>query len=153
MSGSLNKVTLIGHLGPDPEIVTLSSGKPVAKFSLATNDRWRDKRTGEVVENVEWHRVVVYNEGLVKIVEQYLHRGSQVYVEGTLRTRSWEKTPGDKRYATEVVLTGYGCAITMLGAPGDRGSGGHQPPNDPNDTNTAKPQQTLAQELDDEIPF
>ena len=116
MAGSLNKVLLIGRLGSDPEIKQMTNGKNVARLSLATSQSWKDKNTGEKKEKTEWHRVVVFNEGLVNVIQQYLKKGSQIYVEGQMSTRKWrdEKTGQDK-YSTEVVLQGYNSSLTMLG--------------------------------------
>ena len=123
MSGSVNKVILIGNLGNDPEIRRTQDGRPIANLSVATSDTWRDKNTGERKEKTEWHRVVIFNEGLCRIAEQYLKKGSKVYVEGQLQTRSWEDQQGQKRYATEVVLQGFNSQLTMLDGPGGRGGG------------------------------
>jgi single-strand DNA-binding protein len=113
MSG-VNKAILIGHLGKDPEIRNTQAGKPVATFSMATSRTWRDKDSGERKEATQWHRVVVFNENLCKIVEQYLHKGSKVYVEGEICTRKWTDQGGVERYVTEIVLSGFGGQITML---------------------------------------
>ncbi len=117
MSGTVNKVILVGHLGRDPEVRHTQSGAPIVSMSLATSESWRDKRTGERVEKTEWHRVVIFNEGLCKIAEQYLRKGSKVYLEGKLQTREWEKD-GLKRFTTEVVLQ-FNAALTMLDRKGD----------------------------------
>ena len=116
MAGSLNKVLLIGRLGADPEIKQMVNGKSVARLSLATSQSWKDKNTGEKKEKTEWHRVVVFNEGLVNVVQQYLKKGAQVYIEGQLSTRKWkdEKTGQDK-YSTEIVIQGFNSSLTMLG--------------------------------------
>ena len=116
MAGSLNKVLLIGRLGADPEIKQMVNGKSVARLSLATSQSWKDKNTGEKKEKTEWHRVVVFNEGLVNVVQQYLKKGAQVYIEGQLSTRKWkdEKTGQDK-YSTEVLIQGFNSSLTMLG--------------------------------------
>ena len=116
MAGSLNKVLLIGRLGADPEIKQMINGKSVARLSLATSQSWKDKNTGEKKEKTEWHRIVVFNEGLVNVVQQYLKKGAQVYIEGQLSTRKWkdEKTGMDK-YSTEVILQGFNSSLTMLG--------------------------------------
>lgn len=114
MAGSVNKVILIGNLGADPEIRRTQDGRPVGNLRIATSESWRDKNSGERREKTEWHRVVIFNEGLCKIVEQYLKKGSKVYIEGALQTRKWEDRDGQERYTTEVVLQGFNSALTML---------------------------------------
>lgn len=111
---SINKVILIGNLGADPEVRSMQNGKPVCNFNLATSESWRDKTSGERRERTEWHRVVIFNEGLCRIAEQYLRKGSKVYLEGQLQTRKWEDQSGQERYTTEVVLQGFNAALTML---------------------------------------
>jgi single-strand DNA-binding protein len=120
MAGSVNKVILIGNLGKDPEIRRTQDGRPIANLSVATSETWRDKTTGERKEKTEWHRVVIFNEGLCKIAEQYLKKGAKVYLEGTLQTRKWQDQSGADRYSTEVVLQGFNSQLTML----DRAGGG-----------------------------
>ena len=116
MAGSLNKVLLIGRLGADPEIKQMVNGKSVARLSLATSQSWKDKSTGEKKEKTEWHRVVVFNEGLVNVIQQYLKKGAQIYVEGQLTTRKWkDEQSGQDKYSTEIVLQGYNSTLTMLG--------------------------------------
>ena len=117
MAGSINKVILIGNLGADPEIKRTQDGRPIANLRIATSESWRDKATGERKEKTEWHRVVIFNEGLCRIAEQYLRKGAKVYIEGQLQTRKWTDQSGAERYSTEVVLNGYGSVLTML----DRG--------------------------------
>jgi single-strand DNA-binding protein len=125
MAGSVNKVILIGNLGRDPEIRRMQNGNPVCNLSLATTDSWRDKQTGEKREKTEWHRVVIFNEGLCRVAENYLKKGSKVYIEGSLQTRDWEDQSGQKRYSTEIVLQGFNGNLTMLdGRDGPSGSGG-----------------------------
>ena len=149
MAGSLNKVLLIGRLGADPEIKQMVNGKSVARLSLATSQSWKDKNSGEKKEKTEWHRVVVFNEGLVNVVQQYLKKGAQVYVEGQLNTRKWkDEQSGQDKYSTEVVIQGYNSSLTMLG-------GGNQNP-----TSSQKIKQSLddnsqvpENDLDDDIPF
>ncbi|MGA7973595.1 MAG: single-stranded DNA-binding protein [Pseudolabrys sp.] len=128
MAGSVNKVILIGNLGADPEIRRTQDGRPIANLRVATSDTWRDKNTGERREKTEWHRVVIFNEGLCRIAEQYLKKGSKVYLEGALQTRKWQDKEGQDRYSTEVVLQGFNSQLTMLdgrsgggGASGDNG--------------------------------
>ena len=152
MSGSLNKVQLIGRLGADPEIKQMVNGKNVARLSVATSQSWKDKSTGERKENTEWHRVVIFNEGLVNIVQQYLKKGANVYLEGQLSTRKWkDEKSGQDKYSTEVVLQGYNSSLTMLG--------GKNNPNNSNEASQEKsslPNDQMSQDnsdLDDEIPF
>src|SRR5690349_15102802 len=120
MAGSVNKVILVGNLGADPEIRRTQDGRPIANLRVATSDTWRDKATGERREKTEWHRVVIFNEGLCKVAEQYLKKGSKVYIEGSLQTRKWQDQSGQDRYSTEVVLQGFNSQLTML----DRAGGG-----------------------------
>ncbi|MFZ1814102.1 MAG: single-stranded DNA-binding protein [Rhizobiaceae bacterium] len=124
MAGSVNKVILIGNLGADPEIKRTQDGRPVANLRIATSETWRDRNSGERREKTEWHRVVIFNEGLCKIAEQYLKKGAKVYIEGQLQTRKWQDQAGQDRYSTEVVLQGFNSALTMLdGRSGDGGGG------------------------------
>ncbi|WP_112830053.1 single-stranded DNA-binding protein [Rhizobium cremeum] len=123
MAGSVNKVILIGNLGADPEIRRTQDGRPIANLRIATSESWRDRNTGERKEKTEWHTVVIFNEGLCKVAEQYLRKGSTVYVEGQLQTRKWQDQSGQDRYSTEVVLQGFNSNLTMLGG---RGEGGGQ---------------------------
>jgi single-strand DNA-binding protein len=124
MAGSVNKVILIGNLGADPEIRRTQDGRPIANLRVATSESWRDKTSGERKEKTEWHRVVIFNEGLCKIAEQYLKKGSKVYLEGALQTRKWQDQSGQDRYSTEVVLQGFNSQLTMLDKAGGGGSGG-----------------------------
>ena len=126
MSGSVNKVILIGRLGNDPQIATLNSGDKVVNMSLATSERWKDRNSGEARERTEWHRVVIFNENLAKVAEQYLRKGSMVYIEGQLQTRKWTDQSGVEKYTTEVVLQRYRGELTMLGGRGDSGGGDYQ---------------------------
>src|SRR3954467_4217250 len=122
MAGSVNKVILVGNLGKDPEIRRTQDGRPIANLSIATSENWRDKTTGERKEKTEWHRVVIFNEGLCKVAEQYLKKGAKVYIEGQLQTRKWTDQSGAEKYSTEVVLQGFNSSLTMLD--GARGGGG-----------------------------
>ncbi len=122
MAGSVNKVILVGNLGKDPEVRRLGSGDPVVNLRIATSENWRDKATGERKERTEWHSVVIFNENLAKIAEQYLKKGSKVYIEGQLQTRKWQDQSGQDRYSTEVVLQGFNSQLTMLDGRGG-GSG------------------------------
>ena len=123
MAGSVNKVILIGNLGADPEIRRTQDGRPIANLRIATSESWRDRNTGERREKTEWHTVVIFNEGLCKVAEQYLKKGSTVYVEGQLQTRKWQDQTGNDRYSTEVVLQGFNSTLTMLGGRGEGGGG------------------------------
>src|SRR6202162_6211404 len=124
MAGSVNKVILVGNLGADPEIRRTQDGRPVANLRVATSDSWRDKATGERRERTEWHRVVIFNEGLCRIAEQYLKKGAKVYLEGQLQTRKWQDQQSQDRYSTEVVLQGFNSQLTMLDRVGAGGAGG-----------------------------
>jgi single-strand DNA-binding protein len=161
MAGSVNKVILIGNLGKDPEIRRTQDGRPVANLSVATSESWRDKNSGERKERTEWHRVVIFNEGLCKIAEQYLKKGSKVYVEGQLQTRKWQDQSGQERYSTEVVLQGFNSALTMLDG---RGEGGGREASRGDDFGQSGPYERGkpsggaiggggAGGIDDEIPF
>lgn len=157
MAGSVNKVILIGNLGADPEIRRTNDGRPIANLRVATTDSWRDKNTGERRERTEWHRVVIFNEGLCRIAEQYLKKGSKVYLEGQLQTRKWEDQNGQERYSTEVVLQGFNSQLTMLDS---RNSGGDRASDNggfgrsaPIESERSGARGSLAEELDDEIPF
>jgi len=153
MSGSLNKVLLIGRLGADPEIKQMVNGKSVARLSLATSQSWKDKNTGEKKEKTEWHRIVVFNEGLVNVVQQYLKKGAQIYVEGQLSTRKWkDEQSGQDKYSTEIVIQGYNSSLTMLG-----GGGGASISKDVTSQQVSKNSDDGSQisenDLDDDIPF
>ena len=152
MAGSLNKVLLIGRLGADPEIKQMVNGKNVARLSLATSQSWKDKSTGERKEKTEWHRVVIFNEGLVNIVQQYLKKGANIYIEGQLSTRKWkDETSGQDKYSTEIVLQGYNSSLTMLD---NRGKSENS--NLVKENKSSLPNDNINQDsndLDDEIPF
>src|SRR5215475_13305337 len=124
MAGSVNKVILVGNLGKDPEIRRTQDGRPIANLSVATSEQWRDKATGERKEKTEWHRVVIFSEGLAKVAEQYLKKGAKVYIEGQLQTRKWTDNAGVEKYSTEVVLQGFNSNLTMLDGRGGGASGG-----------------------------
>jgi single-strand DNA-binding protein len=153
MAGSLNKVLLIGRLGADPEIKQMVNGKSVARLSLATSQSWKDKNTGEKKEKTEWHRIVVFNEGLVNVVQQYLKKGAQIYIEGQLSTRKWkDEQSGQDKYSTEVLIQGYNSSLTMLGG----GSGGIQNDNTSQAISKNSDDKSQVQQNDqddDEIPF
>ena len=149
MAGSLNKVLLIGRLGADPEIKQMVNGKSVARLSIATSQSWKDKNTGEKKEKTEWHRVVVFNEGLVNVVQQYLKKGAQIYIEGQLTTIKWkDEKSGQDRYSTEIVLQGYNSTLTMLG-----GGNSNNLTSQETKQNFDDMSQSNKNDLDDDIPF
>ncbi len=157
MAGSVNKVILVGNLGKDPEIRRTQDGRPIANLSVATSESWRDKATGERKEKTEWHRVVIFSEGLCKIAEQYLKKGSKVYLEGQLQTRKWQDKDGNDKYSTEVVLQNFNSTLTMLDT---RGSGSPAEASDDSfGSQSAAPARKPAMagakrgDMDDEIPF
>lgn len=117
MAGSVNKVILIGNVGSDPEVRRTQDGKAIVNLALATSESWRDKNTGERKEKTEWHRVLIFNEGLSKVAEQYVRKGSKICIEGSLQTRKWQDKDGHDKYSTEIVLTGYGSSLVMLDKP------------------------------------
>ncbi len=168
MAGSVNKVILVGNLGADPEIRTLSSGDRVANLRLATSESWRDRTSGERKEKTEWHRVVIFNDNLVKVAESYLRKGSTIYIEGAIQTRKWADASGVEKYSTEIVLQKFRGELTMLGGKADGasagggdpgydsgyggggsgGGGGGAPRSQP-----SGPRESFSADLDDEIPF
>ncbi len=164
MAGSVNKVIIIGNLGKDPEIRTLNSGDRVANLRIATSETWRDKSSGERKEKTEWHQVVIFNDNIVKVAEQYLKKGSTVYIEGSLQTRKWTDGQGVEKYSTEIVLQKFRGELTMLGGrnsgDGDEsggrsneyggGGGGFQ---SGRATQGSGPRESFAADLDDDIPF
>ncbi|MEL6379340.1 MAG: single-stranded DNA-binding protein [Pseudomonadota bacterium] len=159
MAGSINKVILVGNLGADPEIRQTKDGKPIANLSIATSESWKDRNTGERREKTEWHRVVIFNEGLSRIAEQYLRKGSKVYLEGQLQTRKWQDQNGQDKYTTEVVLQGFGGNLTMLdgrrdgqNAMGGGSDFGGSSLDGPSGSGGGGGQQS-SYELDDDIPF
>ena len=152
MAGSLNKVLLIGRLGADPEIKQMVNGKSVARLSLATSNTWKDKNTGEKKEKTEWHRVVIFNEGLVSVVQQYVKKGAQVYIEGQLTTRKWkDEKSGLDRYSTEVVLQGFNSSFKILSSKNNQ----IENTKDINTDKSSLPdnEKISSNDLDDEIPF
>jgi single-strand DNA-binding protein len=157
MSGSVNKVILVGNLGRDPEIRSLNSGDRVANLSLATSETWRDRTSGERKERTEWHRVVIFNDNLVKVAENYLKKGSKVYIEGQLSTRKFTDQSGAEKYSTEVVLQKFRGELTMLDGKGEGGGrddgdfSGYASSGPRNQS--AGPKETFSADLDDEIPF
>ena len=158
MAGSVNKVILVGNLGKDPEIRRTQDGRPIANLSIATSETWRDKGTGERKEKTEWHRVVIFNEGLCKVAEQYLKKGAKVYIEGALQTRKYQDNSGAERFSTEIVLQKFRGELTMLdgrGGDAEQGdSGGYSGgfSSGPR-TGGPKPREEFSADLDDEIPF
>jgi len=150
MAGSLNKVLLIGRIGNDPEIKQMQNGKSVARLSVATSESWKDKSTGERKEKTEWHRVVIFNEGLVSVVQKYLKKGAQVYIEGQLNTNKYTDSSGQEKYSTQIVLQGYNSTLTMLGGKssssgeGEKLEGSQLPSDDMPD---------ISQDPDDKVPF
>jgi single-strand DNA-binding protein len=163
MAGSVNKVILVGNLGKDPDVRHTQDGKAIVNLSLATTDSWRDKASGERKEKTEWHRVVIFNEGIAKVAEQYLKKGSQVYIEGQLQTRKWTDKDGVEKYSTEVVLQNYGGQLTMLGGKpgGDSASAGFgggdefgsSSPMDKPRAGAGAARPSFSRDLDDEVPF
>ncbi|MGO7088416.1 single-stranded DNA-binding protein [Rhizobium leguminosarum] len=169
MAGSVNKVILVGNVGADPEIRRTQDGRPIANLRIATSETWRDRNSGERREKTEWHTVVVFNEGLCKVVEQYVKKGAKLYIEGQLQTRKWQDQQGQDRYSTEVVLQGFGSTLTMLdgrgeggGASGGRGSaaGGNDYGDDYGAPAPASSPSrgsggggNFSRDLDDDIPF
>jgi len=152
MAGSLNKVLLIGRLGADPEIKQMVNGKNVARLSLATSNTWKDKNTGEKKEKTEWHRVVIFNEGLVNVVQQYVKKGTQVYIEGQLTTRKWkDEKSGIDRYSTEVVLQGFNSTFKILSSKNSQITSSQE--NISEKSSLPNDETTLSNDLDDEIPF
>lgn len=153
MAGSVNKVILVGNLGRDPEVRRMTSGEPIVNLSVATSESWRDKTSGERKEKTEWHRVVIFNENLAKVAEQYLRKGSKVYLEGQLATRKWTDKDGQEKYSTEVVLNRFRGELVMLDGRGEGAgaSGGGQ--GRVSSGGTEAPQSFDRSELDDEIPF
>ena len=157
MAGSVNKVILIGNLGADPEVRHTQDGRPIVNLRVATSESWRDKASGERREKTEWHRVVIFNEGLCRIAEQYLKKGSKVYLEGALQTRKWEDQSGQERYSTEVVLQGFNSQLTMLDGRSGGGGEGRETAGaasgDFGRSSALGGGKSFDKELDDEIPF
>ncbi len=166
MAGSLNQVQLIGHVGKDPEVRKSQNGASIVSFSIATSESWRDKNSGERKEKTEWHNVVVFNEALAKIAESYVRKGTQLFIEGKMRTRKWTDKSNVEKYSTEVVLEQYGGTLTMIGGKSDSGSGSSQNHNDDYDgrssgdgnggggsAKSSQQQPKPRPGLDDEIPF
>lgn len=165
MAGSVNKVILVGNLGRDPEVRHTQDGKPIVNLSIATSETWRDRNSGERKERTEWHRVVIFSEGLAKVAEQYLKKGSTVYIEGQLQTRKYTDKDGVEKYSTEIVLQGFNSVLTMIGGRGGAGEGagnygggdefGQSSPlmERPRMGSGGQKSQSFARDLDDEVPF
>ncbi len=154
MSGSVNKVTLVGNLGRDPEVRAMQNGDKIVQLSVATSDRWKDKSSGEQRERTEWHRVVIFNDALGKIAEQYLKKGSTVYLEGQLQTRKWtDQQSGQEKYTTEVVLQRYRGELTLLGSRSENQISNDQQNPEIDQSNQISMSDDIASDLDDEIPF
>ena len=157
MSGSVNKVILLGNLGRDPEIRSMQSGKKMASFSIATSKRWKDRNTQEPKESTSWHNIVVFNEGLVDVIEKYIKKGSKIYIEGELSTRKYQDKDGNDRYTTEVILQGYNSNLTMLGTNNSISANNDQSMiNSPEDTDisdTTNLKTNDSSDLDEDIPF
>jgi single-strand DNA-binding protein len=155
MAGSVNKVILVGNLGKDPEVRSTQDGREIANLTVATSESWKDKSTGERKEKTEWHRVVIFSEGLVNIAKNYLKKGAKVYLEGSLQTRKWTDQSGQEKYSTEVVLQGFNATLTMLdgrssgGDSSSYGASSHSPAS----SSTGGNKQPASELLDDEIPF
>ncbi len=150
MASSLNKVTLIGNVGKDPEIRTTSDGREIASFSLATSESWKDKSSGERKEKTEWHRIVIFSEPLVNLVKNYVKRGSKLYLEGSLQTRKWVDNTGQERFTTEIVLQGYSANITLLDS---RSTDAESFASGGSNNASSNVKEFAHSELDDEIPF
>lgn len=174
MAGSVNKVILIGNVGADPEIRRTQDGRPIANLRIATSESWRDRNSGERREKTEWHSVVVFNEGLCKVVEQYVKKGAKLYIEGALQTRKWQDQTGNDRYSTEIVLQGFNSTLTMLDGRGEGGgarggdfggdnggssfggaSGGNSYDQSPSrgGSRGGQPAGNFSNDMDDDIPF
>ena len=170
MAGSINKVILVGNLGRDPEIRRTQDGRPIANLRIATSETWKDKNSGERRERTEWHSVVIFSEGLCRVVEQYLRKGSKVYLEGQLQTRKWQGQDGQDRYSTEVVLQSFNGQLVLLDKPGGAGAGtgsgmqeedyaynpggsGSYTSGGGSDKRSSQPAAGFDKKIDDEIPF
>jgi single-strand DNA-binding protein len=153
MAGHLNKVCIIGNLGKDPEVRSMTSGAKLVNLSVATSESWKDKATGEKKEVTEWHRVVIFNENLAKIAEQYLHKGDKVYLEGALKTRKWTDKDGHEKYTTEIVMSGFNGTILMLSTAGGNNGGDRGGQGQTRSAPAAAPASFQRDEMDDEIPF
>ena len=148
---SINKVILVGNVGGDPEIRSTQDGREIASFTLATSDSWKDKNTGEKKDKTEWHRIVIFSQGLVGIVKNYVKKGSKIYIEGSLQTRKWTDNAGVEKYTTEVVLQNYGGTMQLLDS--NRNSQNSSSNNDSGSNNSRSQNNVSAEEIDDDIPF
>lgn len=154
MAGSVNKVILVGNLGKDPEVRHTQDGRPIVTLSIATSESWRDKNSGERKEKTEWHRVVIFNEGIAKVAEQYLKKGTTVFIEGQLQTRKWTDQGGVERYSTEIILANFRGELTMLGGRKDGGGDrGDQDTGGDYGSGATKGAAKQSRDLDDEVPF
>ncbi len=153
MAGSVNKVILVGNLGKDPEVRRMTNGEPVVNLSIATSESWRDKASGERKEKTEWHRVVIFNEQLAKVAEQYLRKGAKVYLEGQIQTRKWTDKDGQEKYSTEVVISRFKGELQMLDGRGDGGGGGRVEGGSFGGGKSEAVNFDRSGEMDDEIPF
>ena len=158
MAGSVNKVIIIGNLGRDPEVRTFQNGGKVCNLRIATSETWKDRNTGERRERTEWHSVAIFSEGLVRVAEQYLRKGSKVYIEGKLQTRKWQDQSGQDRYSTEIVLQGFDGTLVMLDGRSEGGDSGGQDqgrrgPDHGVDQDGGTPASRPSHDMDDEIPF
>jgi len=153
MAGSLNKVMIIGNLGTDPEVRTFQNGGKVCKLSIATTETWKDKNTGEQRDKTEWHRVSIFNEGLVRVCEQYLKKGSKVFVEGSLQTSKWQDQSGADRYTTEVILQNFNGTLKMLDSRGTSSDEFDRSHNSTEIGSSPDPFPNSSNDIDDEIPF
>ena len=163
MAGSVNKVILVGNLGADPEVRHMQDGRPVVNLSVATTDSWKDRNSGERRERTEWHRVVIFSEGLARVAEQYLRKGSKVYLEGSLQTRKWQDQNGNDKYTTEIVLQGFNSTLTMLDSRnaggmrdqtgGGYGGAGSGPSSSASSGGGSQDSGGFAPDMDDDIPF
>lgn len=153
MAGSVNKVILVGNLGKDPEVRRTQDGRPIVHLSVATSENWKDKNTGERRERTEWHRVVIFSEGLARVAEQYLKKGAKVYIEGQLQTRKWTDQSGQEKYTTEVVLQGFNSTLTMLDGRRDGGGGSDFGGGEAGGASSGASGGGQSFELDDDIPF
>lgn len=153
MSGSVNKVILLGNLGRDPETKTFSNGNKVVNLRIATSESWKDKQTGERKEKTEWSSVAIFNDGLATVAEKYLRKGSKVYIEGALQTRKWQDAQGQDKYSTEIVLQGFNSVLTMLDGPNGGSAGGSSAPASTRASSPPASRGTMTEDLDDDCPF
>ena len=149
---SINKVILVGNLGKDPEIRSTQDGREIANFSLATSESWKDKNTGEKREKTEWHRVVVFSQGLVGVIRNYIKKGTKLYIEGSLQTRKWTDAQGAEKYTTEIVLQNYNSTLQIIDSKGSNSGGGFGD-SGPSDAGHSQADNVAVEESDDEIPF